>query len=268
MNYVEKIVVNNILKEDVLCYWQMSGGIDSEAGVNSRYIPKGQNILAFNFGDNIEQLGLSQNSFSKAPFFIVPAYKSSMIINQRGKIDLFGISFIGEGLYKLIQQPVSKLFNAFPQSMRGKYNDLFTDLKKSEFLDRINIAENFLLKNLNQNIKSYTFYPAVSVINKAKGAIKVSEIATEVHVSERQLQRLFKARMGISPKDYCKIVRVNNYLEFILNRENSVDWMELVVEYDYHDQPHLINEVKSICKLSPKKLLSYRDTLYHRYSGQ
>ncbi|HCT52702.1 MAG TPA: hypothetical protein DF712_09600 [Balneola sp.] len=109
---------------------------------------------------------------------------------------------------------------------------------------------------------------ATEVIQETKGVIMVSDIADKVHVSERQLQRLFKTRLGISPKDYCKIIRVNNYLEFILSKNESVDWMELVVEYDYHDQPHLINEVKSIADLSPKKLLNLRDTLYHRYSRE
>jgi len=267
MNYFEKIVSNKLLKEDVLCYWEMSGSIDSKVGVNSRFIPKGQNILVFNFGDSIEQLGLSRNNFSKNPFFIVPAIKSSMFINQKGKVDLFGISFIGEGLYKLMQQPLSKLIGEFPNQLIDKYEYLFSELNKMNFSDKINISENFLLENLNQNIKSPVFHPAIKIIHKTKGVIKVSEIANKVHVSERQLQRLFKARMGITPKDYCKIVRVNHYLEFLFSKGNSVDWMELVVEYDYHDQPHLINEVKSISKLSPKKLLSYRDTLYHRYSG-
>ncbi|HAW81229.1 MAG TPA: hypothetical protein DCX27_16930 [Balneola sp.] len=268
MNYVEEVVSNKCLKSDVLCYWQMSGNIDSKVGVNSRYLPKGQNILVFNFGDPIEQLDLSQSNLPKKQFFIVPAIKSCTIINQRGKIDLFGISFIGEGLYKLIQQPVSKLISGFPNMLSGKYEDLFTELKEINFADRVTRSEKFLLENLNQKIKSPIFHMATEVIQETKGVIMVSDIADKVHVSERQLQRLFKTRLGISPKDYCKIIRVNNYLEFILSKNESVDWMELVVEYDYHDQPHLINEVKSIAKLSPKKLLNLRDTLYHRYSRE
>jgi AraC-like DNA-binding protein len=267
MNYVEEIVSNKILKRDVLCYWYMSGYINSTAGINSRYLPKGQNILVFNFGDSIEQLNLSQNNDFKSPFFIVPAIKSSTIINQKGRIDLFGISFIGEGLYKLIQQPVSKLISEFPNTLKGEYEELFSDLSECNFLDKVKIVEKFLLENLNQKIESPVFQKAIKVIHEHKGVIKVFEITDKVHVSERQLQRLFKTRLGISPKDYCKIIRVNNYLEFIISKNKTVDWMELVVEYDYHDQPHLINEVKSISKLSPKNLLSFRDTLYHRYLG-
>ena len=266
MNYVEEIVANKVLKADVLCYWQMSGDINSKEGVNSRYLPKGQNILVFNFGGSIEELDLPSKSYSKSPFFIVPAIKSSTIINQRGKIDLFGISFIGEGLYKLIQQPVSKLISEFPNKLNGKYENLYSELNEKEFSDRVIIAEKFLTDNINQSLNSPPFQQAIKIIDKAKGVTTVNDIAKEVYVSERQLQRLFKTRIGISPKDYCKIIRVNNYLEFILHKNKSVDWMELVVEYNYHDQPHLIKEVKSITKLSPKKLQSYRDTLYHRYT--
>ena len=266
MNYVEEIESNKILELDVLCYWKMSGNINSKEGVNSRYLPKGQNILVFNFGGSIEELDLPSKSYSKSPFFIVPAIKSSTIINQRGKIDLFGISFIGEGLYKLIQQPVSKLISEFPNTLIGKYEDLYSELNENNFSDKVNIVKKFLTENLNQNLNSPPFQQAIKVILENKGVIKVSDIANKVYVSERQLQRLFKTRIGISPKDYCKIIRVNNYLEFILHKNKSVDWMELVVEYNYHDQPHLIKEVKSITKLSPKKLQSYRDTLYHRYT--
>lgn len=265
MNYQEQIVDNDIIKSDVLCYWMMSGMLDNSVGVSSRYMPKGQSIMVFNFGDRIVGQGLSQYEIVKNQIFIIPAFKSSMIINQKGKIDLFGVSFIGEGLYKLIQQPVSNLKVNLPNGFRSILENLFQQLKESDFPDKINECESFLLNNINQKIRSSVLYQSFEIIKKTRGAIKVCDVARKVQVTERQLQRLFKTRVGISPKDYCKITRVNNYLDFIQNKGSNVDWMELVVEYDYHDQPHLIKEVKSIAKLSPKKLLSLRDTLYDRY---
>lgn len=265
MNYVEEIVSNKNLKSDVLCYWQMSGDIRSKEGVRSRFLPKGQNLLVFNFGNRVEKQDIIPQGYSESPFFIIPAIKSSTIINQKGKIDLFGVSFIGEGLFKLMHQPVSNLISGFPNKLLAKYKDLYSELNDNSFSGKVIITEKFLTENLNQNLNSPPFQMAINIIHGTKGVIKVSEIAKKVYVSERQLQRLFKTRIGISPKDYCKIVRVNNYLEFILHRNKSVDWMELVVEYNYHDQPHLISEVKSIAKLPPNKLQSYRDTLYHRY---
>ena len=266
MKYFEIIESQEQLKEDILCYWQMTGKIDTSKGINSRHIPKGQNILIYNFGDPIEYPDFTQNVLSNSSFLIVPALKSSLIFNQKGIIDLFGISFKGDGFYKLIQMPVSELFVEFPKGLRSKFEVLFSKLKGKSFTEKKSIAETFMLENISQDIKSDIFCRAIEIIDTSKGAIKVNEIASQLQVSDRHIQRLFMVRMGISPKDYCKIVRVNNYLEFILAKNTSADWMELVVEYDYHDQPHLINEVKSISRLSPGKLLNYRDTLYVRYT--
>lgn len=265
MNYTERIVSQEFLKDDVLCYWQMCADIDETGGVHSRYLPKGQNLLVFNYGGDITYSDAPKFKFLNPKFFVVPAIATSRIINQKGCVDLFGISFIGDGLYKLVENPISKIINDFPDTLRQKYDDLHTELHGKRFSKKIEFAEKFLTENLNQNLNSPPFQQAIKIINQTKGGVSVSDIAKKVFVSERQLQRLFKTRIGISPKDYCKIIRVNHYIDFILNKDKSVDWMELVVEYDYHDQPHLIHEVKSITKLPPKKLQSYRDTLYHRY---
>jgi AraC-like DNA-binding protein len=267
MNYQEIIVLNEKLKDNVLCYWEMTGIIDQEKGIDMRYIPKGQNLLIINFGNPILQLDTpEETSLLHSPFFIIPAVSSSRLFNQKGKIDLFGISFIADGLFNLIQTPISKLQNSFPANLKDKCEEMYAQMKQMTFSDRSKLVESFLIGHIKQNNKNPSFSNAYKIIKETKGCIKVSDLAKKVCVSERQLQRLFKTRLGISPKDYCKVVRVNSYIDFISNRDKLVDWMELVVEFDYHDQPHLINEVKAISKLSPQKLLSYRDTLYDYYA--
>jgi AraC-like DNA-binding protein len=265
MNYAEKIVTQKFLKDDVLCYWQMNGDIDDTVGINSRYLPKGQNLLIFNYGSDLEYVNAAKLKYLHPKIFVVPAFSTSIIINQKGKIDLFGISFIGDGIFKLMGQPIARIVDDFPNNLRQNFEELNAKLSVLSFLEKTKYAEQFLIDNLHQNLSSPPFRQAIKVIYEAKGIVTISDLAKKIYVSERQLQRLFKERMGISPKDYCKIIRVNNYLDYIISKDKSVDWMELVVKYNYHDQPHLINEVKSIAKLSPKKLQSYRDTLYHRY---
>jgi AraC-like DNA-binding protein len=267
MDYREVIVSNEQLEDSALCYWEMTGFIDQEKGVDLRYIPEGQSLLIFNFGSSIEQLDTPEEmSFLDAPFFIIPAVASSRLFNQKGKIDLFGISFIADGLFNLIQQPISKLQNSFPVNLKDECDRLHAQMEELIFAERAKLAERFLGSCINQENRNPTFSEAYKIIKESKGCIKINDLALKTHVTERQLQRLFSSRLGISPKDYCKVVRVNSYINFILSRDQSVDWMELVVAFDYHDQPHLVNEVKTIAKLSPRKLLSYRDTLYDYYA--
>jgi len=266
MEYNEVIVENKRLKRNVLCFWQMTGFIDQDFGLSFRHIPKGQSLLIFNYGDDIERLDTKKVKHFKSSIFVLPAIASSSMFKQKGKIDLFGISLIADGLFNILQQPISGLKNESRINLDNKYKELYTILKELNFDEKSKLAESFLERNIIHKSYSQPFTRAFKLINETKGNIKVSDIVDKVHVSERQLQRLFSTRLGISPKDYCKVVRFNSYIEFILTKENDVDWMELVVAFNYHDQPHLINEIKSITKLSPKKLLSYRDTLYDRYS--
>ena len=262
MNYSEKIVTNEFLKDDVLCYWEMVGSIPSSEGLHSRYLPKGQSLLIFNYGDKIKL----SSKIIESPFFTVPAIASSLIITQTGKINLIGISFIGDGLYKLLNDPLSDVAQQLSQDLSHECHKLYIAIDKLEFQDKTKKIEAFLLNHLNRNKKNDAFNQAIQIINKKKGKLKIRSLSNDLQISERHLQRLFKTRLNLSPKDYCKIIRVNNYMEFILERNKPVDWMDLVVEFGYHDQPHLINEVRAVSKLSPKKLLKFRDTLFHRYN--
>jgi len=266
MDYNEVIISNEHLKDNVLCLWQMRGFVDSNTGVHLRHTPKGQNLLIFNFGDSIEQDNNQGIFFLSPSIFIIPAINSSRVFKQKGNIDLFGVSFIADGLFNFIQKPVSKLESNFPNELKKECAELFITMKQSGFSLKAELTENFLRTYINQKRRNPTFKKAFQLIHKTRGCIKVSDLSKLVHVSERQLQRLFRSRLGISPKDYCKVVRVNGYIESILTKEGKIDWMDLVVEFNYHDQPHFVNEVKSITKLSPENLLKYKDTLYVLYS--
>lgn len=262
MQYTEKIVSNEYLKHDVLCYWQMDGYIPQKEGIDSRYIPKGQSLLIFNYGDVINLPDKQIHS----PFFVVPTITSSLMINQTGNINLFGISFLGDGLFKIINEPLKHVNQPLPESLNMACEILYNKMHNLKFEEKLLHAEDFVLNKLNRNIHSKTLSDAIALIHKENGIINIDDLSKKLNISSRQLQRLFKTRLSISPKDYCKIIRVNNYLEYIVNKNNDIDWMDLVVEFDYHDQPHLIKEVKSLANLSPQKLIKYRDTLYHRYT--
>ena len=241
----------------------MNGSVPLSEGISSRYIPKGQSLLIFNYGTEIKL----PNEIINSPIFIVPTIASSLIINQTKNINLFGVSFIGDGLYKLLNRPIHKVNQELPKELFQKCKSLYEVIDGLSFQKKCNQVESFLFNNINRDLENETFNQALQIIAKEKGSLKVNYLSELLNVSDRQIQRLFKTRLGLTPKDFIKITRVNNYLDFILKNSDSVDWMQLVVEFDYHDQPHLIKEIKAITKLSPQKLLKYKDTLFHLYNN-
>ena len=99
MQYSEEIVSTKKLKTDLICFWKLEGFLPPNDIKSARFISKGQSLLVFNFGSAIEtSKGIIDNSF-----FVVPFISESLIINQSGDINLFGVSFLGDGLFKLFK---------------------------------------------------------------------------------------------------------------------------------------------------------------------
>jgi AraC-like DNA-binding protein len=78
----------------------------------------------------------------------------------------------------------------------------------------------------------------------------VSALAHEVNLSERQFGRVFRQLVGLSPKQFSRIVR----LERVLNSTYSdydITLEQLALQYGYHDAPHLVREFQDLAGMSP-----------------
>ncbi len=82
----------------------------------------------------------------------------------------------------------------------------------------------------------------------------VSELATAVDLSERQLRRRFETAVGFGPRRLGRILRLQRLLELIHARDDRVRWSELAIEASYVDQPHMINECRALAGTSPLAL--------------
>jgi len=83
---------------------------------------------------------------------------------------------------------------------------------------------------------------AVRRITIAQGASDLAALARELGVSIRQLERRFYADVGLPPKLFCRIQRLNCVFRAIGQRPSS--WVETAVACGYYDQAHLIRDFK------------------------
>lgn len=265
MKYQEKIQIDEKLNNIVLCYWELKLKIEENKKLNSRYIPKPQNLLFFNLGDDFKIDNEHLLTEILPNIFVVHYSTISNFVSQAGQVNLFGITFVSNGLYKLFGQPVRSL-TSIDTNLVGRFQYAAKVLKSiNEFDEKAMFIEKFLTDNIKSDVKENYLENAIQLIDESKGAISVQQVVKKLNITTRYLQKLFNTQLGISPKDYCKIVRFGGYLDYILMHEVKVDWMDLVVAFNYHDQPHLIREVKSITKLSPEEIIKHRDSLYHNY---
>lgn len=90
-------------------------------------------------------------------------------------------------------------------------------LETARFASRRQMLESRLRSALSGNTIQGTeiVAGAVSEINRRHGNVRVRDLATICNLSERQLERLFLERVGLSPKFYARIQRFRSVLNHL-----------------------------------------------------
>ncbi|PJZ78615.1 helix-turn-helix domain-containing protein [Leptospira neocaledonica] len=91
---------------------------------------------------------------------------------------------------------------------------------------------------------------AVLRIKSSLGEIGIKNLASDLGVSQSSLERGFKSRVGLSPKEFAGLVRFRNIFKFY---NSSLSLTELALEAGYYDQAHFIREFKKKTGISPKQ---------------
>jgi AraC-like DNA-binding protein len=91
---------------------------------------------------------------------------------------------------------------------------------------------------------------ALDTILASRGMVSVARLARLGGRSPRHLQRVFRERVGVGPKMFCRIVRFKNALRS-LGRQPRPDLLQVALEAGYYDQAHFIHEFDRFYGSSP-----------------
>ncbi len=82
---------------------------------------------------------------------------------------------------------------------------------------------------------------------------RVADVARQMGVSLRQLERKSLDCAGLSPKTFSRIARFSQALQ--LRSEHSLNWTQIAHAADYHDQMHLIRDFREFAGEAPTSAL-------------
>ncbi|MEO1653330.1 MAG: helix-turn-helix transcriptional regulator [Bacteroidota bacterium] len=116
---------------------------------------------------------------------------------------------------------------------------------------RIQILEDFLLKK-RAGLPYASILGAVAAIEQDQPFTSIQDLARQFGYSLSRFRQLFNEVIGISPKEYLIVRRMNKALRY----QSQTDTLtQLSYELGYHDQSHFIRECKKMTGLSPGKFL-------------
>jgi AraC-like DNA-binding protein len=138
--------------------------------------------------------------------------------------------------YRLFGVEMAHLMNEGldAESMLGKsISELWHRMgEATTFQQRIQIVENFLIPYAQAS------RPAIagltSHIAKLHGSVRVSDLASAAGISRRQLERQFRAQVGLTPKCFARIYRYESAL-LLKATIPKRSWSAIAHELGYSD---------------------------------
>ena len=229
-------------------------------GQDHRNLPDGNLELIINLGKPIIQ-STSKGWITRPDVFLVGLFDKHFFVQYTGDIYMVGVFFqpgcaslfVNDNLqhYQECLTPADQIMGSSASLLYEQLHLAPTDFEK------INILENYLAKQLIDNIDEYRvsqIRQAVNLIHTNEGNVQIPELFKSVNMSERNFRRCFSEMVGLSPKQYSRIVRVKSIVKYY--KMNKHSFLDIFYNLGYHDQPHLINDFQQIAGVSPSAFLS------------
>lgn len=139
----------------------------------------------------------------------------------------------------------------------GKEFDVFRNqLILYDSVDAIvECAEKWLLSQLQEDtFEGEIIQHFVEQIRATSSTVNLKTIALKSGYSQKQFIHLFKKYVGITPKQFHRIVRFNEILTAI-HQKNKINWLVVATDCGYYDQAHFIKDFQLFSGLNPKQYI-------------
>ncbi len=252
---------NEKLANQVKFYWSLENNDDDAAHDKERIFPDGCIELIFNYGDKFKKFDNDTDFHIQPPAFIHGQLKTYFELQAIGKkIGVFSARMHPAGLRPFVDFDVDT-FTGAALTMEQVWGDdgkklEDTMLACSNNTQRITVLEQFLLhKRQALKVDNVPVEYCVDAMLKNVGNVTIDQLADELEIGKRQLERRFTAAVGIAPKLLARIIRFQNVLQLI---ENSAfkSFTTIAYEGGFYDQSHFIKDFKDFTGLNPKQYFS------------
>lgn len=137
--------------------------------------------------------------------------------------------------------------------------DLREQLLAAKSVDRMfQIVECFLLRQARDQIwidgATRCIEYAVSEIIDHPNLGCLHKLSDEIGYSQKHFIDLFRQHVGVTPKQYLKIMRFQKAVDAI-EKAKTIRWIHIALESGYYDQAHFIHEFKLFSEFTPSEYL-------------
>lgn len=251
------------LRPYVQSYWLGDFNMHSHNGLSQSMVPNGYIELIIHLTDKHCNL-FNDTDWAHSPdYTIIGMFAEPYTVMFDNHVQAFGIRLTPEGFYHIFGVPPAEVLGIYEdmEAVAGKFFRLFCDevRRATTVQERIRITERYFSKRLNDRYLQDDYIAlTANIIRNSKGSINIAQLNEQVPISVRQLQRKFKQIIGVTPKAYIRIARMNAVHSY-LNTQEHIDLTELAYESGFADQSHFIREFRQMTGNGPRNYLREKE---------
>lgn len=239
------------LKPYIRCFWGTKKTIQNKI---SEIIKQDGIVIPDTCMDIIFDIDFTNNTISSHFSGINDTSFRTSNVSNTHLVSSFAIRFYAWSVIFFSSESMKIVKNSFTDT-----NEYFSDIKEelkeilfevTDIYERKRIAEKILLEKLNRNRMNPYVMNCVSQTIKYHGNVRGEDLTTYSCVGRRQLERLYKEYVGISPYKFADLIRYQNLWNDILTDKNF-DVFTAVLKYGYTDQAHLLHNFKKYHTMNP-----------------
>jgi AraC-like DNA-binding protein len=224
----------------------------------SRALPRGAVTVIFDVGRR-QQLNFyaadGKTRLSVPPAFITGSHTASYVSNIAADEPVMAIHFRPGGAVPFLGIPLGDLEDAYvgvDQVWGSDGRELHERLiEASSVASRFQIVEDFLLSRPWLSVDRRPDVAAAMAAIEDNPFIRMAGIQDLVGMSTKRLIALFRAEVGLSPKAYARVRRLQAALRLI--GVDGTAGAHVAAEVGYFDQAHFVRDFESFTGMTPTK---------------
>jgi AraC-like DNA-binding protein len=220
-----------------------------------RIVPNGQAHLMVNLAENefrTHDAVHPERMVRNAGAVLAGPHARSTVLDTREQCWLAAIQFRGGGACPFFAIPLTEVRNQVVQldDLWGRDGKLLRERLLEAPTPRLKfrVFEEMLLQYLAPK-----YDPAIQyAVAALKAGMSLSHVASRLALLPRTLQRRFSNQVGMTPKRFARVCRLQRVLRAVRLSTNP-DWCGLAAEYGYADQAHLVHEFRELADMTPSE---------------
>lgn len=236
-------------------FWTLESPPGMEPGQSFKFITDGCPELLFHYGAvPIQNFGRFEGQYYQDAVALVGVSSKYAAIRLSGptkailaKLQPWAMGgLLGDSAHLLADRQLTP--DLLPAKMRAGISRIVEAQDEHQAVQWI---EEWLWSHFQDQRSDAQVAEAVRLLEQSHGCITLQSLEAKLNLSMRRLEQRFRSQVGISMKQFAKILRVRFAAEAMLHLPADGSLTDVAYDAGYFDQAHFIREFKSFVQMTP-----------------